>query len=245
MLRFGTPCLLLGVVLFSGCLPEMWHEFLGDKPATPLVPARSMDMNPTQPPAPAQASYAPASGDTALTVANVGQKILTANPQAGLHPHFITIGSPAAEVFHRGPTALYITEGLVKQCTAENQLAAVLCNELGKMVAEREALAGPQIRKPDRRLPINVPYGNSGQIDAADQVRVAEEAKFDRDNPRSAGPLPPPDPVLLARLFLKNAHYQEADLDAVAPLLQGAQKNCALEQQLKAAPVATAWVPKQ
>jgi len=245
MRRFGTPCLVLVVVLFSGCLPEMWHEFLGDKPATPLVPAGPADKNAAQTPAPALVSYAPASGDMALMVANFGQKLLTANPQAGLHPKFITIGSPTPEVFHRGPTALYITEGLVKQCTTENQLAAILCNELAKMVAEREALAGPQIRNPERRLPINVPYGNAGQIDAADQVRLAEEEKFDRERRRPTESLPPPDPVLLARLFLKNAHFQETDLDAVAPLLQAAQKNCTLEQQLKAGPPMTAWVPKQ
>jgi hypothetical protein len=92
---------------------------------------------------------------------------------------------------------------------------------------------------------MNVPYGNAGMIDAADQVRLAEEEKFDRERRRPTVALPPPDPKMLARLYLKNAHYQEGDLDTVDPLLQAAHNNCGLEQQLKASPPATAWVPKK
>jgi hypothetical protein len=242
MTRFWTPCLLLLGV--SGCISEMMHEFIGEKPDTTLVSSQAADRNPAAAPA-SRAAYPPASGDTALRVDFVGQKIIAANPQAGLKPCFMTFGSPTPEVFHRGPNQLYITEGLVKQCKSENQLAAILCNELGKMVAEREVLAGPQIRIPERRLPINVPYGNAGQIDAADQVRLAEEAKFDRERHQPTVTLPPPDPKMLARLYLKNANYQESDLDAVAPLLQAANNNCSFEQQIKSGPDVAAWVPKK
>jgi hypothetical protein len=148
MRRFCMPCLLLLVAPISGCIPEMWHEFIGDKPNTTLVPSNVGDHSPAQATPPTRVSYAPASGDTCLRVDNIGQKILAANKEAGLHPFFGTIGSPTPEVFHRGPNELYITEGLVKQCQSESQLAAILCNELGKMVSEREVLAGPQIRNP-------------------------------------------------------------------------------------------------
>ena len=47
-----------------------------------------------------------------------------------------------------------ITEGLVRQCTSDGQLAAVLCTELGRLVSEREALAPPSVRKPER-LPVS------------------------------------------------------------------------------------------
>jgi hypothetical protein len=244
MVRYFTPCLVLLVTQISGCIPEMMHEFIGDNTNTTLVPDRVVDGNPAQPPPPARVSYAPASGDTGLRVDNIGRKILAANPGIGLKPAFATIGAPTPEVFHRGVAELYITEGLVKQCASENQLAAILCSELGKMVAEREALAVPQTRNPERRLPISVPYGNSGQIDAADQVRLAEEEKFDRERPRPTVYLPPPDPKVLARLYLKNAHYQEADFDAAAPLLQAAQENFDFERQIKGGSGASPWVPR-
>jgi hypothetical protein len=237
MVRTFLPLGLLLLLLTSGCGSDLVHDFIGENPNTTLVPPRVGDHNPPpMEPPPTHRSYAPASGETNLTVDVIGQKILDANRQAGLRPVFITIGTSVPEVFHRGTTELYITEGMVKQCPADGQLAAVLCNELGKMVAEREALAGPQIRNPERRLPINVPWGNSGQIDAADQVRLAEEEKFDRERRRPTLPLPPPDPSMLARLYLKNANYPETDLETVAPLLQAAQKNCDLEQQIKRAP---------
>jgi hypothetical protein len=164
-----------------------------------------------------------------------------------LQPFFITIGAPAPEVFHRGVTQLFLTQGLEKKCPGEAQLAALLCHELGRMVAEREALASPQTRNPERRPPMEVPFGNAGHIEAADQVRLAELDKFDKERRRSRAPAVAPDPKVLARLYLKNAGYPEAALEGVLPLLQEAQKNCAFETQLKSGPALPlpAWGPQK
>jgi hypothetical protein len=237
MVRFALPLLLVGGFLAPGCMSQ-WKDFIGDDKPTPLVPANTVGNDPAPAPTPAPArrtGFAPAKGETAMRVDALGRKLLAANPQAGLQPLFLTVGSPQAEVFHRGVGELVVTEGLVKKCATEGQLAAVLCLEMGKMVAEREALAGPHIRHPDRRPPPEVPFGNAGQFEGADRVRAAELAKFDKENPRFSRPVPPPDPGVLARLYLKKAGYAEAELDGVASLLDTARGNFAVEKQMKAA----------
>src|SRR5207237_1039878 len=92
----------------------------------------------------------------------VGRRIIAANPQVGAKPMFATIGAPEPEIFHRGTSDVYVTEGLVKQCSTDGQLAAILCSELGKVVAEREALSPPRTRRPERTPPADVPIGNAG-----------------------------------------------------------------------------------
>jgi hypothetical protein len=112
------------------------------------------------------------------------------------------------------------------------------------MVAEREALAPPRARRPQRRPPPDVPYGNAGQgAGAFDQVREAELAKFGADRRPPVEVLPPPDPKVLARLNLQKAGYQETELDAIGSLLHAAGANCTLENQIKAAPPASSSAP--
>src|SRR5262249_60580267 len=102
----------------------------------------------------------PAAEEAATRVGVIGQKLITANERLGVRPLFRTVGSPTPEVFHRGTSEILITEGLVKQCTSDAQLAAVLSQELGKMVSEREAGAGALARNPDRGPPPHMAIGN-------------------------------------------------------------------------------------
>ena len=200
-----------------------------DGPGSGGIPAR-----PT-PPAPAPA-VAPASSETAARVDAIGRGILAANPINGLDTRtvrFITIGAPQAEVFHRGATDVFITEGLVRQCASDGQLAAVLCLELGKLVSEREALTPAAVRQPERTPPIDTRIGkDTGWGVAPDQTRLRELADFDRDRRQRQQPIPPPDPAALARLYLVRAGYHDADLQAAGPLLQQAQGNNGLEKQM-------------
>ncbi|MBV9122517.1 MAG: M48 family metalloprotease, partial [Planctomycetes bacterium] len=138
------------------------------------------------------------------------------------------------EIFHKGTQEVYITEGLVKQCQTDGQLAAVLCHELGKMVSEREALAGPKVLHPDRPPPIEVPIGNDNIGGTPDLTGLAERAKFS-PHPPPASPVGvslPPDPNVLARGYLAKAQFSEAELDNVQALLAAAAQNCSLERQL-------------
>src|SRR5262249_52199835 len=156
-------------------------------------------------------------------VLKVGEKVVQANPEIGLHPAFTTIGAPNPEVFHRREgkvCQVVISEGLVRQCKTEGQLAAVLCQELGKMVSEETALSKTSAGSSDRSPPY-VPVGNDqgGSFGAADGTRYAELAKLNRDRPQpKATPVTPPAPDVLARTYLQKAGYAVADLDDARPL---------------------------
>jgi hypothetical protein len=179
-------------------------------------------------------SIRPATTVSAARVDLLGRKILAANPQIGMKPQFLVIGSPEPEIFHKKTGELFITEGLVRQCKTEGELAALLSHELGKMVSEREALAGPQARTPERLPPLEMRVGNDnpGSFMPADQVHLAELAAYEKDRKReSVSPLPP-DPALLAHIYLKKAGFADADLQAAAPMLQAAGGNMTLEKQI-------------
>src|SRR5438045_3996022 len=111
------------VLIVSGCVgPEAQT---GVVTASPFPSAEA-------PATRARASFAPPSTAVAARVDTIGRNILAANGQAGIKPLFRTIGVTQLEVFHRGTSEVDITEGLVKQCASDGQLAAVLCQEIGK-----------------------------------------------------------------------------------------------------------------
>jgi hypothetical protein len=222
---------LLFLLVAVGCTDPATKTLL--VPEQPLGNAAAMPNR--------QASYGPvASVETAARVDSMGRRILTANPQLGLQAQFLTIGAPSPEIFHSDLTKIVITEGLVKQCASDGQLAAVLCIELGKMISEREALTAPKTRAPDRDPPMEVRVGSDNAFSpgAADQTYLAERWKFDRDRDRSRNPksVPsvslPPDPQTLASTYLTKTGFPPADLDAVVPILTAASKNSAFAKQM-------------
>jgi hypothetical protein len=216
-IAFGVCLLLLG------CVPSEDAQTLV---SNPFGQPPNVQLN--------KPSYTPAEKEVALRVGSVGKKIVEANPQLALQPMFITIGSPEQfELFHKGLKEIYITEGLVNKCANEGQLAALLCNELGKMVAEREVLTPNATRQPDREPPPNVPIGNeSSVLGAADGTHLVELAKFERDRIPRDVTVPPPSPDILARRCLQKAGYTLDDLDAAAPLLRQSEANGAWRKQL-------------
>jgi hypothetical protein len=219
------PILLLGIY---GCVT--------DQPKTETVSNNPFG-HPAAMPARTQTGYAPAGLDAAARVDQVGRRLLAANKQAGLQPLFRTIGSPQAEIFHRGTAEIDITEGLVKQCLTEGQLAGVLCTEMGKVVAERETVAAPRLHAPELSPPPDLPIGNDGGLSgAADQMHRAEVARFEQDHPRRRAPAPPPEPTALAKTYMTKAGFTLADLDAVAPFLRAAEENNGLARQLLTPP---------
>lgn len=194
-------------------------------------------------PAVNRASFNPAPPESAARVDTLGRKLLAANPQIGCRPFFQTIGAPQPEIFHAGTAEVFVTDGLVKQCHSENELAALLCNELGRMVAEREALASPALRSPDRHPPLETRIGNDnvGGFGPPDLTRQAELAKFERDGGRPVQQIVLPDPQQLARTYMKKAGYNESDLETVQPLLQEAAKNMNFEKQFIPKSTARPW----
>src|SRR5438093_2849049 len=221
MHRFAFLFLITIPVMVSGCL--------GDDAKTTLVPsdpfgtasrAGSADPRPTLDPPTTQTaarpnpagpvtrtSIRPAPAESAVRVDFLGRKILASNPQIGMKPQFMVIGSPQPEIFHKKNEALFITEGLVKQCKTEGELAAVLCHELGKMVSDREVQMGTQVWNPRRLPPPEVRIGNDspGSFNTADRTGLVELVAFEKDRRQASPtpPLPPPDPDLLARTYLQ------------------------------------------
>jgi hypothetical protein len=230
---------LLGVMilLVSGCL--------GPDSQTSMV-APSQFPSGEAPATRARASFAQPSTAVAARVDTIGRNILAANAQSGIRPLFRTIGVTQLEVFHSGTSEVDITEGLVKQCASDGQVAAILCQELGKMVAEREASADTKIKVPQAEPPMDVRVGHDGDsaYGAADQTRLAELAKFEQSRRRQAAlAVSPPDPVYLGRLYLARAGFNDADYTAVVPLLQTVSTGGKLEQQLTGpAPPLQSWV---
>lgn len=229
MLRAGTILSLCLLVTAGGCQTEQ-H--------TASVTANPFDSAPTVAPRP-KLDLSLASVEAAQRVDMLGRKLVAANQQAGLgRPLFRTIGAPQQEIFHRGMQEVDITEGLVRQCTSDAQLAAVLCLELGKMVAERELTEGPALRTQERRPPMDAPVGNDvgGTFGAPDGTHLAELGMYERDQRKSGGsyapnlaPTPPPDPAELARIYLKKGGYSDKDLDSVSSLLAAAAQNTTFE----------------
>src|ERR1700693_1608785 len=203
MLRH-TPMFLLSLsFVMGGCLSQ--------EEGVSLVSSNPFDTSRPKPTL-TRVSFSPAATETAARVDLLGRKIVAANPQLGLRPLFRTVGAPQPELFHRGTVEVDITEGLVSQCQTEGQLAAILCYELGRMVSERGALAGPKARTPDREPPMEVRVGNDGSsaMGSPDLTSLAEKAKYDR--PRrgpDAAPLLPPDPRVLAISYLVKAQFSE------------------------------------
>lgn len=213
-----------------GCLSE-------EEQSTLVSPNPFVGEMPVAGPARARTSFTEPSIETAARVDSLGRKILAANPQIGLRPLFRVIGAPQPEVFHQGQGSLVVTDGLVKQCQTEGELAAVLCHELGKMVSEREALAGPGALTPGKLPPIQVPVGvdSRGSFGSPDGTQLAELAKYSRTprgTPRAGSSPLPPDPRKLAGCYLTKAGFTANDLEAATPLLQAAEKNSAWEKQL-------------
>ena len=173
----------------------------------------------------------PASIETAQRVEDLGRQIIAQNTFTGLDPIFHTIGLPEPILFHRSTAELFISEGLVKQCKTTDELAAVLCSELGKMMAEKRLARGvgrdkdpiPAVALPDTGF-------------NAEGTRAAELAL--QQKPVKPGDA---DPVLLAKDLLRGAGFDPAELDRVEPLLKQSSPGEALEKQLSGTAPAPTW----
>jgi hypothetical protein len=216
-------------LLAAGCLSESRSFMVTSGPSGEPVVARSL--NPVQ--------AAPATEEAGKRVIAVGMKIISANPQLGLRPAFCTAGTSQPEIFHRGTGGLegcqvVVSEGMVRRCTTDGQLAAVLSSELGKVIAEREAQAGPNLRQPERRSISDGRIGNDycGAFGPSDGTYMMEEASLNKQRGKRPAPLAP---ETLAKRYLVRAGYTESDLAQVQALLHEAEKNFTVEKGYAAA----------
>jgi hypothetical protein len=237
MLRRMLPLGLL--MLIAGC-------WLDDKPNQMIVEPGPLYPAPTLPPM--KKSYAPATEAASARVQEMSKRILTANPQVGMRPVILTVGSEQPEIFHRGTGQIVITQGLVNLCTTERFLAAVLCLEMGKMVSEREAIASVRSREPEIEPGPELRIGNdtAGSFGPEDGVRMLDYARYDKGHRRPGSPPPPtPEPATLARGYLAKAGFHEGDLDAAQSIIRKAEENFQLERQMTVSPLPLDQLRKQ
>lgn len=219
--RIGAVALLLGL---AGCFTS---------PAGTALVATTIGDQPIAARFAQHAQTAPATEEAGRLVAQVGQKVVGANPALGLRPRFLTVGGDAPpELFHRGDSEVVITESLARQCKTEGQLAALLSLEMGKMVSERSSAGLVQLA--DRGPPMAVQAGADagGIFGPPDGTRLMELAKYERKRALARESAEPPAPDTLARAYLQTAGYNPADLEAVVPLLRKAEENSRLEKTM-------------
>src|SRR5262245_24198662 len=218
---------LVGVVM-AGCLESdepSQSFFLRPQPTGPLPP------------------MTPASTDAAVRVDTMRRRILATNPAIGAKPTFHTIGAPQPEIFHRSTGDIFITEGLVKLCSSDGQLATVMALELGKIVREREAATSDKVRVHTSLPPIDQRFGTDDRFGGtADRTDWKELYELDKERKNRRKPLPLPDPQVLAKDYVIKAGFTAYDIETARPILEGAAANNALEKQITSMP-ATAGQP--
>ncbi len=211
----GFAC---GLLLLCGCVHEgtfSVQKLLGwDDPTAPKI--------------------GPASVQIAERVETLGRKIMGQNPFTGLDPLFHTVGFQESALFHRGTSELFVSAGLVEKCKTEPELAAVLCAELGKMIAEKRRAAA--VGKDRDSIP-NVALPGADGFDATRAAELArQEAKPAR---RFTAEETNSDHV--ARELLRGAGYDPAELDRVQPLLRQSERGDTIRKQMAGSAPAPKW----
>jgi predicted Zn-dependent protease len=212
------------LVLFAGCVDEQRVR---------VVPPGTLTETTTLRP-PRLTSPVSVTEETARRVLLVGRKVVEGNTATGLRPMFLTVGAPHVEIFHQGggarPLHVYVTEGLVRRCKDDAELAAVLCHEMARIVNERATLDGPDNKQPGEDRLAGVGNDAGGAFGPPDGTRLLEQGSKERQRPRKKAP---PSVEDIARRFLTRAGYAPEALAVVAPLLREAEKSYVVEKHLQ------------
>jgi predicted Zn-dependent protease len=188
--------------------------------------------------------YPVANVQTAERVDNLGRRIVAQNTFIGIEPLFTAIGVPESVLFHRGPDQLFISEGLVNLCKSDTELAAILCSELGQMVAEKKAVRRVGSERdsfPDIALAGGSPVTTGVGI-PDDPGRQAELA-YQQRRPKPAPAIDPVDATKQARMLLTGAGFDPATLDQVQPLLKQSDRGANLRKQMSGSAPPPIWTP--
>jgi hypothetical protein len=172
-----------------------------------------------------------------------GRRILAQNMFNGLDPElkFMTTHVKESVLFHRGTDQLYISEGLVEKCATEAELSAVLCAELGQMIAEKRSARA--VGRDVAPIPDPTTAGNPifpGGT-AQDVGQMANLAYHEKKYLRGADRPDPAEAANVARDLLRGAGYSPAELDRVEPLLKQSKRGEELQKQMGASAPDPKW----
>lgn len=178
----------------------------------------------------------------AARVDQVGRQILNANIFCGVDVGFQTLGSREALLFHRGQQSVFISDSLVDRCHTDDELAAVLCHELGLMVAEKRNAA--RMGYADPIMDITLTNSGEAQGITADQFRLAELAAIEKRTPKKVVDrvlAETTDPRRIAIDMLKTTGIDEKAYPKAEQLLRGLNKNRDLVKQLDGGATKPEW----
>lgn len=159
----------------------------------------------------------PASADAADRVNDIGHDLLAGTPLGIPEVDFFAVGSPDLELFHQSVTLVYISDGLVKRCRTDGELAAVLAVEVGRLTAEFRRAARKETPDP-------IPAAAESSRSNSDPARDLYLAQFEKDgiSPARKRHWPTVDANDIAADLLRNAGYDPKLLVVVAPLVREA-----------------------
>jgi hypothetical protein len=165
----------------------------------------------------------------AARVDQTGRQIAAANPFTGLDTTFQVIGHPDPLLFHRDHHGVFVSDSLVDQCKSEAELAALLCSELGKMVAEKRNLARMGYVESFPQVPL------ANSLDAGlEPARLAElAARKEKAEPT--------DPKAIALDLLKSAGHDANAMKSVEPIIKNANQNREVLRQLGGVGAEPTW----
>ncbi len=165
---------------------------------------------------------------TATRVHSIGNAVLAANKaDIDIQATFFTVGLAEPMAFHQADGSIVVSEGIVKRCSSDAELAAILSHQLAEMVASKQDR--DSLRSQDRDLPPNprLTPDVAGNSFGPDMTRAAEEGYAQRNRPAKTARAPRTESAVLARAYLQKAGYDAADYTRVEGLLRDAEKNAA------------------
>jgi len=177
---------------------------------------------------------------TAERVETVGRKIIAQDTFTGIEPLFHTVGVPESVLFHRGAEELFVSEGLVRQCKTDGELAGVLCSELAQMMAEKKSARRVGADR-DSFPEIGIPTNSGGAGGTPDDPGRAAERAFLEKQRQSNPSREPADSGTLARDLMRGAGYDPADLDRIASVLKQSDRGLAIKKQMSGSAPAPRW----
>ena len=174
-------------------------------------------------------------------VETIGRKIIAQNTFTGIEPLFHTIGVHEPVLFHEGPERLMVSEGLVKQCRTDGEIAG------GALLRTGEDGGREKVR-PARRRGTRLVPGNR----RADGFRPGRAARRMtppaprselslRSNDQTSRSRTPTTPLCRPADLLRGAGFDPADLDRVAPLLKQSDRGLVIKKQLSGSAPAPRW----
>lgn len=208
----------------TGCLG------LGSPFAAPVVSGKVVDTP----------ELSAASSEVAERVSFVGSDLLAATPLGIPEVDFFTVAGTEPELFHRDTAGVFVSEGMTNRCRTDDELAAVLALEVGRLTADFRRAARKQAPDPIPAVASAPKLDGSTDFDPSRDVYLAQ---FDRERKSQRGrkDRPTEDPHAIATELLRNAGHDPKLLDEVAPLVKVATNNSQAARQLGAGSAAPKW----